>query len=104
MANSISKYRSQILNKPLSVLTTLYLIINVILLVVGISYYNYEKEKIINGRFAYLESISDFRRSQINDWLKERYAQLEVLRADSPLINKLAAITSNNPKELREWF
>lgn len=104
MANPIFKYRSQILNKPLAVLTTLYLIINIILLVVGISYYNYEKEKIINDRFAYLESISDFRRSQINDWFTERYAQLEVLRADSPLINKLEAITTNNPKELREWF
>ncbi|MBI3125407.1 MAG: PAS domain S-box protein [Ignavibacteriales bacterium] len=104
MTNSIFKYRGQILKKPLAVLTTLYLVINVILLVVGISYYNYEKEKVINDRFAYLESISDFKKSQINDWLKERYAQLEVLRADSPLINKLGTLTSNSSKELKEWF
>ncbi|MEW6701882.1 MAG: PAS domain S-box protein, partial [Bacteroidota bacterium] len=77
-----------------------------VLLIVGYYYYDYQKEKIITDRFEYLLSISDFRKSQISDWLTQRYAQLELIRVNSPLIDKLEALASsrNNLIGLKEWF
>ncbi len=102
----LKNYRKNFLSKPLTTISILFFIISILLAIVGFSYYEYQKEKIINERFAYLTSISDFKKSQVSEWLNGRFAQLEVLRVDSPLINKLESITSshNSSNELSEWF
>jgi len=105
MKDILKNYRYNFLRKPLTVISLLFFIISFVLAIVGFYYYDYQKEKIVNDRFAYLKSISDFKKYQISDWLNGRYAQLEVLRATSPLMNKLGAVSSsqNNSTELKEW-
>jgi len=106
MKDLLKNYRKNFLGKPLTTISLLFFIISILLAIVGFSYYEYQKEKIINERFAYLTSISDFKKSQVSEWLNGRYAQLEILRVDLPLIIRLESITSSNnsSKELIRWF
>jgi PAS domain S-box-containing protein len=106
MKKTILNYRVQILRKPRTFFTLLYVIISLALVVVGITYYSYRKDKIINDRFEYLSSVANLKTSQINNWLAGRFAQLEVLRADAPLVNELKTIGNSlkNQDVLKKWF
>lgn len=99
-------YRVQILKKPRIFFSTLYLIITLVLIIIFLSYYNYEKAKIKNDRFSYLSSVAKFKLSQLNNWLDGRYSQLEVLKANEPLINELRSINVSSKviPGLEKWF
>lgn len=80
-------YLKKIINKPLVSLLALYLTVTLILSLSGFYYYNYQKYIIVNERYDYLGSIAGSKMSQIIQWLKERYSDLEILRVSSPLLN-----------------
>lgn len=105
MQEPLKAFRSKILRKPLAVILLIYFFITAFLVILGAIYYAYQKDKITDERLEYLSSVSDFRNSQIEDWLKERFAQLEVLRANVPLVQKLEVI-GKSPERfegLVEW-
>lgn len=106
MRDLVKNYRYNFLKKPLAIIITLFICVSIVLCLVGFSYYNYQKEKIIEDRFEYLSSISGFKKFQIIDWLNRRYNHLELIRANSPLISKLEklGISQNYLFELKEWF
>lgn len=106
MKDLFKNYHYTSLKQPLTIIFILFFIISIVLSIVGFYYYDYQKEKIVNDRFEYLASISDFKKSQINDWLKGRYAHLKELRTNLPLVNKLISITTSqdNAAELKDWF
>ena len=92
--------------KPVLLILLVYAAIIIVLTAGGLSYYNYQKEKIIESRYSYLSSISEFHYSQINDWLKEKYAHLEILRSNSQLINMGGGRGNSRVQkgEMIEWF
>lgn len=106
MKELFRNYLYNFLKKPFAIISLLFFVISLVLAIVGFYYYDYQKEKIVNDRFEYLTTISDFKKSQIYDWVNSRFSQLEVLRVNSPLINKLETITTsqNNAEELKDWL
>ncbi|MFA3783800.1 PAS domain S-box protein [Melioribacteraceae bacterium 4301-Me] len=84
----------------------LFLFVTILLSVAGVYYYNTQKTKIINDRFEYLKSISDFRLVQLNEWLKKNYSELEVLKNSNMLIstNRRNFLTSNNIDAYKKLF
>ncbi|MEW6196057.1 MAG: PAS domain S-box protein [Bacteroidota bacterium] len=101
------KHFNKFLNKPFLTLLILYISITALLLIVGFYYYGVQKEKIVNDRFGYLGSIAKFRLLQIEDWLKEKYVDLEILRVSSPLNSAtLRNVSSpeNFPAEVEGWL
>ncbi len=107
MKNLDKKHFKKFLNKPFLTLLILYISITTLLLLVGFYYYGLQKEKIVNDRFGYLGSIAKFRLLQIEDWLKEKYVDLEILRVSSPLnASTLKRINSpeNFPADVEGWL
>ncbi len=101
---SIHRYKFS--HSSLIVLATVYIITTSLFVIAGIVYYNFKKENIADERFDFIASISDFKKTQINDWLSRRRNQLELIKVNSPLIGRLAALynTPDNLPELKKWF
>ncbi|MEW6506741.1 MAG: PAS domain S-box protein [Bacteroidota bacterium] len=107
MKNLDKKHFNKLLNKPFLTLLILYISITALLLIVGLYYYGVQKEKIVNDRFAHLGSIAKFRLQQIEDWLKEKYIDLEILRVSSPLnaaVLRNVRTSENFPAEIEGWL
>ncbi len=92
--------------KPAVIVYGIYIIVTIALGIGGYLYFDYQREKIISSRFEYLASVSEYNNSQISNWLENKYLQLEVLRTNSVLINRIESFTSasGNKEELTEWF
>ncbi len=80
-------HKSKNLNKPLLNILLLFVLITILLSIGVVSYYNYKKEKIIEERFQYLKYIADFKLFQVNQWIKEKTSDLEILRSGIELDN-----------------
>ncbi len=106
MKTPINIYRYNFSRNSISVLAIIFAVTTIVLIIVGFIYYDFQKEKTVNDQFEYLTSISNFKTSQINDWLNQRYSQLELIRANSPLISKMETLKTspNNLVELSKWF
>ena len=95
------------LKKPLVGLILTYISVTIILSLLGLSYFSEQKNKIINDRYEYLGSTAEFRMSQVIQWLKEKYSDLEILKVSSPLLNlsktKLTSQLNVSP-EIKSWF
>ncbi len=73
--------------KPLGLISLVFIIFTIILISVGFYIYQNQKTTIVNNRFNYLNTIADFRKTQISDWLKGRISYLELIRTNtSPVI------------------
>ena len=102
----INIHRYIFFRNSISVLAIIFAITTFVLIIVGFIYHDMKKEKTINDQFEYLTAISNFKTSQINDWLNQRYGQLELIRANTPLISNLEVLSTSPNKltELRKWF
>ncbi len=107
MKNSLKLYQNKILKKPFLSLLLLYLAMTFLLLFVGLYYYNFQKERIINSRFEYLGSMAGFRSSQIENWLADKYSDLQIIKVSTPLTDlsrkKFSAAEGITPIVLN-WF
>ena len=74
-------YKNKNINKPLLNFILLFTLITILLAVGSLLYHNYHKDKIVEERFQYLSYIADFKMNQINQWIDEKTADLEILRA-----------------------
>lgn len=99
-------HRYRIFKNSIVVLSVIFIVTTLVLSIVGYAYFNFQKEKIVDERFQYMSSISNFKRSQINDWLTRKYNQLEFLRINIPLNFKTSSvsISYNNKEDLKKLF
>ena len=107
MKNSLKHYQNKIFKKPFLSLLFLYLVITALLFSVGLYYYNFQREKIIDSRFQYLNSMAEFRSSQIEDWLADKYSDLQIIKLSSPLVelSKKRFFTAKDVSpNIRNWF
>lgn len=106
MKSQFGKIKGKKGRNPVLLIVLVYAAIIVVLIAGGLSYYNYQKDKIVESRYTYLSSISEFHYSQIRDWLKEKYAQLEILRGNTQLINMSGGKGASRmqKEEMIEWF
>ena len=59
----------------------------IIILILGLTYYNKEKEYATNNEYSKLRSIAELEASQIENWRKERIADIRILAKSSILAN-----------------
>lgn len=107
MKNPLRHYQNKLLQKPFLNLLTLFLIITVLLFLVGLYYYNSRSAEIIDTRFQYLNSMAGFRSSQIEDWLNDKFSDLQIIKVSSPLVElskKRFATERDVLPNVKDWF
>ncbi|MFA7227991.1 MAG: PAS domain S-box protein, partial [Melioribacteraceae bacterium] len=104
MKNSIKLYQNKVLKKPLFSFLLLYLLITLLIIIIGFFYFSSQKSKIIDNRFAYLQSMAEFHSSQINDWLIDKYNDLKIIEVSMPRMDGAVPSSTGLPKEFQNWF
>ncbi len=99
----IKNIYSHLLHQPRANILFLFILVTILISITGAAYFFYKKDQIEKERFVYLRSISDYKISQIENWLKEKHANLEIVKACSPFINitdSRAGIT----QDVKNWL
>lgn len=106
MKNRVKSYGNKILRKPFFNFILLYFLITAVVLVAGYLYYNYQKAKIKDARFTYLNSMAQYQYDQIKGWLSEKYADLQFVKESVPVITSsdIRYPLDKAPAGVDEWF
>lgn len=102
----LKNYLHKFSKKPFLILYSLFVLISAVFFIMGYRYYNYEKEILLNERFDFLAVLSDYKQSLITAWLDERNNHLEVLKANTPVAEKITNLIypAYIPDDLINWF